>query len=96
MSFLLLVPPCWSSNVSAFVPPPKGDLDKSFPALGANGDVNSVLELGNGQYLIGGAFKDVVGDETRSKLMRLNTDGSLDTRFTPSANLNAPLQKVWK
>ena len=69
-----------------------GDLDTSFPAR-ALGRVDTVLELNNGQYLVGGDFNNV-GNNDRDKLMRLNSDGSLDGSFTPPANLSGAALSV--
>lgn len=58
-----------------------GSLDAGFnPVIGVTATVNAVAVEGNGQILIGGNFSTVNG-ENRSRLARLNADGSLDTSF---------------
>ncbi|EAW40025.1 VCBS protein [marine gamma proteobacterium HTCC2080] len=76
------------------VPQAPGDLDTSFPARALNDAVDTVLELSNGQYLIGGTFTDVDGIATRDKLIRLNTNGTLDESFTPPKDLNLSVWSV--
>ncbi|TAE16649.1 MAG: T9SS C-terminal target domain-containing protein [Bacteroidetes bacterium] len=58
-----------------------GSLDTSFnPGTGADNTVYGVGVQSDGKIIIGGFFNTVNGT-TRSKLARLNTDGSLDTSF---------------
>lgn len=60
-----------------------GSLDLSFNAdLGSNGNaVNAIAVQSNGKILLGGNFFQVNG-VNRSRLARLNADGSLDTSFS--------------
>lgn len=60
-----------------------GDLDASFnPGAGVtNGTVFAVAVQSDKKILLGGDFL-VVNGQTRSRLARLNLDGSVDTNFT--------------
>jgi uncharacterized delta-60 repeat protein len=63
-----------------------GSLDNSFnPGSGANNPVRSMAVQADGKLLIGGQFTMVNG-VARNYIARLNSDGSLDTGFNPSAN----------
>lgn len=62
-----------------------GTLDNSFQTT-VNGRILGIALLPDGKYLIAGSFSSVNGT-ARSKIARLNTDGSLDTSFTaPTAS----------
>jgi len=62
-----------------------GSLDTGFdPGSGASSTVNAVAVQADGKVLIGGSFSSVNG-VTRSRVARLNTDGSLDTGFNPGS-----------
>jgi uncharacterized delta-60 repeat protein len=61
-----------------------GTLDTTFSTnLGTafNADVNSLAIQSNGQILVGGSFTTFNGT-TRNRLVRLNSDGTLDTTFS--------------
>jgi len=63
-----------------------GQLDSAFaPNSGANAPINAVATSTNGQYVIGGDFTSFNG-QTRNYVARVNTDGSLDMSFNPSAD----------
>lgn len=70
-----------------------GSIDDSFrPAI--NGIVNAVVIQPNGQIVIAGQFTSIqpFGSSTaitRNRIARLNTDGSVDTSFSPSINAAA-------
>jgi uncharacterized delta-60 repeat protein len=51
----------------------------------ANDAVNSIALQADGKILIGGAFT-TVGVTTRSRIARINVDGSVDAGFNPIAN----------
>jgi len=51
----------------------------------ANGTVNTLAIQSDGKIVIGGAFT-TVGGTTRTRIARLNSDGTLDTSVDPSAN----------
>ena len=60
------------------------DLDKvdsTFNKLGLNSRVYSIVELSNGQYLVGGNFTEANGNFDPRYLVRLNTDGTIDESF---------------
>ena len=60
-----------------------GSLDPSFnPRSGANNSVHSVAIQQDGKVLIGGDFLLMTGT-VRSRIARLNADGSLDATFDP-------------
>jgi uncharacterized delta-60 repeat protein len=60
-----------------------GSLDASFnPGTGANFDVLTTSIQADGKIIIGGAFNSYNGVE-RSRIARLNTDGTLDASFDP-------------
>jgi uncharacterized delta-60 repeat protein len=60
-----------------------GALRRSYAAT-SNGQVLAAVQLANGQVLIGGTFTSFGGVTGANYLVRLNTDGSVDTTFTPS------------
>ena len=60
-----------------------GTLDTGFtPGSGANNEVLRVLVQPDGKIVIAGRFTTFNGT-TRSRIARLNTNGTLDTGFTP-------------
>ena len=70
---------------------PDGILDTSFdPGAGADNTIFAVTEslTANGrQLLVGGSFNTFAGVPHPS-IVRVNNDGSLDTSFSPSLNIN--------
>ncbi len=71
-----------------------GTLDTSFnPGTGANQNVYSVAVQPDGKILIGGRFTEFSGT-SRIRIARLNTDGTLDTSFNPSAGANQNVYSV--
>jgi uncharacterized delta-60 repeat protein len=64
-----------------------GTLDTAFlnSGAGANFSINDIAVQSDGKYLIVGDFF-TYNDTTRSHIARINTDGSLDTSFTPPAD----------
>ncbi len=62
---------------------PSGGVDGSFqPGTGADGAVNTIQVLSGGKILIAGDFTSYNGTN-RSRIARLNSDGSLDLGFNP-------------
>ncbi|RAR46229.1 MopE-related protein, partial [Flavobacterium lacus] len=60
-----------------------GSLDTTFnPGTGVDNDIFSIVLQSDGQIIIGGDFISFNGT-SRSRIARLNTDGSLDTSFNP-------------
>jgi uncharacterized delta-60 repeat protein len=70
---------------------PDGSLDTEFvptvtTALGGPARIDNVVLRPNGKLLIGGTFR-LVNGQSRVGLAQLNSDGSLDTDFVPSAGI---------
>ncbi len=71
---------------------PDGSLDAGFDVgTGANQDVYAVAVQSDGKLVVGGSFTSVNG-LSRSRLARLNEDGSLDPGFSP--NVAGPVWSV--
>lgn len=65
-----------------------GALDSSFHAgSGANGSVNAIALQPDGKILVGGSFTMFNGIPA-PRIVRLNTDGSVDTTFNPGLGPN--------
>jgi uncharacterized delta-60 repeat protein len=65
-----------------------GSLDTNFaPGSGANSFVYAIALQHDGKILIGGIFSSYDG-APRSHIVRLNSDGSLDTGFDPGSGTN--------
>jgi uncharacterized delta-60 repeat protein len=67
-----------------------GTLDTAFCVNAADsskfsGTINTVLVQSDGKILVGGAFTTYAGTANRSRLIRLNSDGTLDTAFCANA-----------
>jgi len=64
-----------------------GTLDTTFdPGAGTNGEASAVaIQPSDGQVLVGGDFATVDGS-THNRLARLDTNGSVDSPFTPDVN----------
>lgn len=58
-----------------------GSLDKTFIPPWLNPPINTVVMQADGKVLIGGDFSLVNGQPSHSGIVRLNSDGSLDTNF---------------
>jgi uncharacterized delta-60 repeat protein/uncharacterized repeat protein (TIGR01451 family) len=73
---------------------PDGSLDTSFnPGLGPNGSVRSISVQPDGRVLIGGLFTNVNG-VVRSRIARLNENGTVDTSFDPGAGADEFVSSV--
>jgi uncharacterized delta-60 repeat protein len=71
-----------------------GFLDGLFNlGTGPNGSVRALALQGDGKIIIGGSFT-VVHGLNRNYIARLNTDGSLDTFFDPSAGADNPVYAI--
>jgi len=71
----------WFFTISQNLFSQAGNLDLSFKSgLGANKSIYSIVALSNGKTIIAGAF-DSYNGIPKSKIARLNIDGSLDTTF---------------
>ncbi|HAI77332.1 MAG TPA: hypothetical protein DCM08_13945 [Microscillaceae bacterium] len=66
-----------------------GALDATFapPGTGFNSIVTSIVIQPDGKVILGGWFTSFNGT-SRSRIARLNTDGSLDTGFNPGSGFN--------
>ena len=67
-----------------------GTLDASFqPGSGVDYAVEAIALQANGQILVGGNFNKFDGaDLSATHLVRLNSDGSLDTGYYPASGVN--------
>lgn len=73
---------------------PDGSLDGSFlPGTGANNIVYTAALQSNGKYLVGGAFTSFNGTN-RNRIVRLNTDGSIDQSFTVGTGFNDIVKSI--
>ena len=72
-----------------------GALDTSFKpgAIDPNGRVNAIAVQPDGKILIGGSFTSINGT-ARSRLARLNADGSLDTAFVPVYSSTTTISQI--
>ncbi len=63
-----------------------GFVDAGFdPPAGINDFVACVALQTDGKVIVGGTFTDVGGDTNRDRLVRLNSEGTLDTGYNPIA-----------
>ncbi|HEY6166600.1 MAG TPA: Calx-beta domain-containing protein, partial [Verrucomicrobiae bacterium] len=73
---------------------PNGSVDASFsPGAGINGSVYAVALQADGKILVGGEFTQV-NTTNRSRLARLNADGSLDLAFDPGSGADGPVRAL--
>ena len=71
-----------------------GTLDTGFnPSTGANDTVYTVAVQGDSKILIGGDFTSY-NNTGRSRIARLNADGTLDTNFDPGAGASSIVRSV--
>lgn len=71
-----------------------GLVDATFrPGSGANAAVFALAQQNDGRILVAGDFTQFAG-QNRSRLVRLNPDGSLDLSFDPSLTFNAAVRAV--
>ena len=65
-----------------------GSVDTTFNVgTGTNGTVETIAEQADGKLLIGGSFTQY-NSLSRSRIARVNTDGSLDVSFDPGTGAN--------
>ncbi len=73
---------------------PDGSLDTGFtPPNISNGQVNAIAVQENGQVIVVGSFT-TVDDVYRDRIIRLNTDGSLDEDFSAAVGV-AATRELW-
>ncbi len=71
-----------------------GGIENAFPfGIGFNGDVNAVLRLADGKFLVGGSFTEFNG-VARNRIARLNADGTLDASFDPGLGFNGTVEAL--
>ncbi len=71
-----------------------GTLDDSFdPEAWLNGYADAVVVQADGRILVGGTFT-VVSGITRNRLVRFNTDGSVDPTFNPGIGPNSTVYSL--
>jgi len=71
-----------------------GSLDETFdPGEGPNNYVSSIALQGDGKVVIGGEFTLYSG-AGRNRIARLNSNGSLDTTFTPVAGTDSTVRAI--
>jgi uncharacterized delta-60 repeat protein len=77
---------------------PDGTIDVNFDP-GCNARVNTIAVQPDGKIVIGGGFSWLggggFGDTPRSKIGRLNPDGTLDIEFNPGISRNQFFGSVW-
>jgi uncharacterized delta-60 repeat protein len=71
-----------------------GSLDSSFNSgSGSNNSVKHIVAQNDGKIIIGGSFSSI-NSVSRSKLARLDSDGSLDASFNPTTGPNSSVQSI--
>ncbi|MEB3201468.1 MAG: DUF4347 domain-containing protein [Synechococcus sp.] len=65
-----------------------GSVDMSFSPITVNNGNGSVvvIKADNDSYIIGGSFTDYGGDPNRDYLIKINSDGTVDTAFNPQVS----------
>jgi len=76
-----------------------GTTDTAFCANAVDGAqfafyIESIIIQSDGKILVGGWYNDYAGTVNRSRLIRLNSDGTLDTAFCNNASDGAKFQGV--
>lgn len=69
------------------------DVDRSSPYKGINGSVQTIQIQTDGKILIGGDFTGVKS-YISNKILRLNTDGSVDTSFSIGTGFNDSVKSI--
>jgi uncharacterized delta-60 repeat protein len=73
---------------------PAGSIDTGFNlAAGANDFVNSIAQQVDGRFFLGGDFT-VVNGLTRNRIVRLNSDGTVDTSFDAGTGFNDSVRAI--
>jgi uncharacterized delta-60 repeat protein len=71
-----------------------GSVDTSFNiGTGCNGTVKSVIKQSDNKLVLGGDFNNYNGT-AKSKIIRLNSDGSIDTSFNIGAGFNNTVHSI--
>ena len=73
---------------------PAGSIDTGFNlAAGANDFVNSIAQQVDGRFFLGGDFT-LVNGLTRNRIVRLNTNGTVDTTFNAGTGFNESVKAI--
>ncbi len=73
---------------------PDGSLDTDFdPGSGSNGPISAIALQSDGKIIIAGEFS-VYNGAWKNRIARLNSDGSLDTDFSPGTSANRPISAI--
>ncbi len=81
----------WFPAAVALADMPPGSLDIGFdPGTGADSNISAVALQSDGKVVIGGSFFNFDGT-ARSRIARLNANGTLDTTFDPGTGLGPGL-----
>ncbi|MFN4181410.1 MAG: delta-60 repeat domain-containing protein, partial [Candidatus Paceibacteria bacterium] len=68
-----------------------GTLDTTFnPGQGVNGEVRSISIQSDGKLIVAGYFTTFDGDIAASRILRLNTDGTIDSSFSAGSGPTYP------
>jgi uncharacterized delta-60 repeat protein len=71
---------------------PNGNIDATFiTGLGATATIEEVQLQNDGKIILAGSFDSFNGFLTASKIVRLNTDGSVDANFVTGTGFNATI-----
>jgi uncharacterized delta-60 repeat protein len=70
-----------------------GSPDSGFAGGGANDEVHAIALQGDGRILIGGNFTSYIS-ASRTRVARINTDGTADATFTTGTGANAVVRSV--
>jgi len=71
-----------------------GSVDNTFdPGTGANGLVFAVVVQADGKLIIAGDFT-MVGGFIRTRVARLNSDGSVDAGFIPPSDIDSAVNAM--
>lgn len=85
------------NNVSIIRVDANGTTDSTFTCLTnaflGQGNINAIGLQSDGKIILGGGFTSY-GGTSRNRILRLNTDGSLDTGFDPGTGASAVVKKV--
>ncbi len=72
-----------------------GTRDNTFAPTGTglNSTANTIVIQSDGKYLVGGAFTSYNGT-SRNRILRLNSDGTLDTGYNVGTGTNGTVEKI--
>ncbi len=74
---------------------PNGDLDSSFvTGTGTTSTIDDVAIAPDGKIVLSGSFSSFNGNHNYSKLVRLHSDGSIDTTFSIGAGFDDAIEAI--